>query len=126
MSCSLIQGYPIDIRAAKVVAGLEPENTNIFLIALAECASDRNLDNEQAVRRTLQGEEPGQGAKPTRVRTHSCCYKNLLFQTSLKLSSVRVEVRVASPSPNLKSLCNIPDTRTNQKEIIEIIAEPKN
>jgi hypothetical protein len=34
------QGEVMDVRAAKVVAGLEPECTNAFLIALAECAAD--------------------------------------------------------------------------------------
>lgn len=61
-----MQGGPIDIRAQKVVAGLEPENTNMFLIAFAECASNRNIDNDQAVRRCLDGEQPGQGPIPLR------------------------------------------------------------
>ena len=63
---SIVKGYPIDIRAAKVVAGLEPENTNTFLIAFAEVATDRNTDSNQAVQRTLSGETPGSG--PPAVR----------------------------------------------------------
>lgn len=50
----------------KVVQGLEAELTNKFLIALAECASDSNLDNGVAVTRTLAGEAPGQGPIPRR------------------------------------------------------------
>ncbi len=73
------QGHPIDIRALKVVAGLEPENTNIFLIALAECASDRSIDNDQAVQRTLQGEEPGQRPKPTRSVRAPCSLTFCVF-----------------------------------------------
>ena len=66
---SSAQGAPVDIRAAKVVSGLEPECTNLFLISLAECAADRSIDNDQAVRRCLNGEAPGQGARPLRAVT---------------------------------------------------------
>jgi hypothetical protein len=61
----------LDIRAAKVVAGLEPECTNQFLVALASAASDSNIDNQEAVRRCLGGEEPGSGAPPKKVENWS-------------------------------------------------------
>ena len=51
-----------------MVAGLEPECTNSFLLALANAASDSNIDNHEAVRRCLEGEEPGSGAAPKKVR----------------------------------------------------------
>ena len=51
----------MDVRAAKVVSGLEPENTNLFLIALAECASDPAYDSAAAVGRALGGEQAGSG-----------------------------------------------------------------
>ena len=50
-----------------MVAGLEPECTNSFLLALANAASDSNIDNHEAVRRCLEGEEPGSGAAPKKV-----------------------------------------------------------
>lgn len=50
-----------------MVAGLEPECTNSFLLALANAASDSNIDNHEAVRRCLEGEEPGSGAPPKKV-----------------------------------------------------------
>ena len=46
-------GHEIDVRSAKIVAGLEPENTNIFLQELAKAASDSSLDWNKAVQKTL-------------------------------------------------------------------------
>ena len=50
-----------------MVAGLEPECTNSFLLALANAASESNIDNQEAVRRCLEGEEPGTAAPPQKV-----------------------------------------------------------
>jgi TRAF3-interacting protein 1 len=55
----ICQGAPLDIRAAKVVAGLEPEHTSQFLIALARFASDDNFDSRAAVKQCLAGGQPG-------------------------------------------------------------------
>jgi TRAF3-interacting protein 1 len=54
-------GKSYEVRAAKVVAGLEPENTNIFLTAFAEAASDSSYDTNAAVERCLNGEQAGTG-----------------------------------------------------------------
>ena len=48
----------------KVIQGLEPEFTNQFLIALAECASDASIDNTTAVQRALAGEQAGASPPP--------------------------------------------------------------
>lgn len=42
-------GREIDVRSAKVVAGLEPENTNLLLQALAQAAGNSSLDWAKAV-----------------------------------------------------------------------------
>ena len=54
------------MRSLKVVQGLEPEYTNQFLIALAECSTDQNLNFQEAVQRCLNGEQPGQNPPPYR------------------------------------------------------------
>lgn len=46
-------GRDIDVRPAKIVAGLEAENTNLFLQALAQAASNASLDWAGAVQKTL-------------------------------------------------------------------------
>lgn len=62
-------GETLDVRGAKVVAGLEPENTNIFLQGLGKCASDNSLDFASAVQMALSGEAPSPGIIPRRVET---------------------------------------------------------
>jgi len=46
-------GNPISIRPGKVVAGMEPENTNAFLMLLAAAATS-GADNGEVVARTLE------------------------------------------------------------------------
>lgn len=55
----ICQGAELDIRATKVVAGLEPENTSQFLLALARFASDESFDSRAAVKQCLAGGQPG-------------------------------------------------------------------
>ena len=61
-----LQGYLIDVKAANIIAGLEPDCTMMFLIALTEVASDSNIDNASAVVRCLRGEKLGTGPIPTK------------------------------------------------------------
>lgn len=46
-------GSDVDVRAAKIVAGLEPENTNLLLQALAQAAGNASLDWAKAVQTAL-------------------------------------------------------------------------
>jgi len=62
----ICRGHPIDVRAQKVVAGLEAGNTAIFLVALAESATDSNIDSDAAVRRARNGEVAGDGPAATK------------------------------------------------------------
>ena len=47
------------MRSAKVVAGLEPENTNLFLIAFARCATEGSYDSDRAVKLCREGAVAG-------------------------------------------------------------------
>ena len=79
---AICRGKKLSVSSLKVVAGLEPEYTNEFLIALADCASNPEFDNALAVKRCLDGEVPGAGPIPLRsqVGTLSRLYLiNLIF-----------------------------------------------
>ncbi|CAK4370757.1 unnamed protein product [Aphanomyces euteiches] len=51
-------GKEVDVRSAKIVAGLEPENTNIFLTEMALAAANSGLDWSGAVEKTLSAYPP--------------------------------------------------------------------
>jgi len=59
-----VKGTALEAKSGKIVSGLEPENTNATLLALAECASNASYDNAEAVGRCLAGILPGQGPPP--------------------------------------------------------------
>ncbi|POM75838.1 TRAF3-interacting protein [Phytophthora palmivora] len=46
-------GKDVDVRSSKIVAGLEPENTNLLLQGLAQAAKDKSLDWDKAVQVAL-------------------------------------------------------------------------
>ncbi|CEG40211.1 traf3interacting protein [Plasmopara halstedii] len=46
-------GKDMSVRSSKIVAGLEPENTNLLLQGLAQAAKDKSLDWNKAVQITL-------------------------------------------------------------------------
>lgn len=52
-----MQGSPLSVKAAKVVAGLEPEKTNELLQTLAKVTSSKK-NTDDAVKRVLAGEKP--------------------------------------------------------------------
>ena len=55
----ICRGTKIDVREGKIVAGLEPEKTNIMLQELAYAARDDDIDFPEASRLALSGAEPG-------------------------------------------------------------------
>mmetsp|Transcript_13966 Transcript_13966/g.14568 ORF Transcript_13966/g.14568 Transcript_13966/m.14568 type:complete len:743 (+) Transcript_13966:432-2660(+) len=62
---SICHGAPLEVKAAKVVAGLEPENTCQFLILLGTYAGNPNCDSQSAVRRFLGGGGASEPSKET-------------------------------------------------------------
>eukprot|EP00658_Telonema_sp_P-2_P063978 TRINITY_DN5284_c0_g1_i1.p1 TRINITY_DN5284_c0_g1~~TRINITY_DN5284_c0_g1_i1.p1 ORF type:complete len:523 (+),score=198.94 TRINITY_DN5284_c0_g1_i1:163-1731(+) len=51
-------GFQIEIKLGKVVAGLEPENTNSFLQQIAQSATDSRVDRNAALTAVLGGGAP--------------------------------------------------------------------
>jgi TRAF3-interacting protein 1 len=56
----------VPCKALKIVAGLEPEGTNILLQLVARTASNPNINYREAIRKTLGLEEEGAGQKETK------------------------------------------------------------
>ncbi|BFZ22679.1 hypothetical protein BsWGS_25719 [Bradybaena similaris] len=59
---SAVTGKALSVRPAKIVAGHEPERTNEFLQALTD-AINKNVDNDEYVRRVLKGGRAGGSSK---------------------------------------------------------------
>ena len=53
----LCQGFEVDLRPSKVVAGLEPAKTNRFLYQFGTIAMDKSLDRSKAIEYCLQGKK---------------------------------------------------------------------
>jgi TRAF3-interacting protein 1 len=64
----ICEGGAIDVRSAKIVAGLDPENTNALLAAMGRCSKSSELDWPEAVKRALAGESPGERRPPMKRR----------------------------------------------------------
>jgi TRAF3-interacting protein 1 len=52
---NICHGHAIDVRATKIVAGLEPINTNRFLVAFGKASVDSTLDRQLATKYCLDG-----------------------------------------------------------------------
>jgi hypothetical protein len=52
---NICHGHAIDVRATKIVAGLEPINTNGFLVAFGKASVDSTLDRQLATKYCLDG-----------------------------------------------------------------------
>ncbi|GMI46905.1 hypothetical protein TrCOL_g2573 [Triparma columacea] len=60
----ICNGERVNVRSTKVVAGLEPEATNILLAAMGRVASNPDIDHAEATKRTLNNESPGDRTAP--------------------------------------------------------------
>lgn len=95
----ICKGTTLDIRALKVVAGLEPENTNMFLIALAEVASDPAYDTASALQRHQAGEVAGSGPPAKKVKSifSMYFYSHPNFTTIMLQASRRADSKDSAP-----------------------------
>lgn len=48
-------GFPIDVRPAKIVAGLEPLHTNVLLTQFGQVAGNRDIDHNGAIKHCIIG-----------------------------------------------------------------------
>lgn len=61
----------MDVRSAKIVAGLEPENTCYMLSLLGKYASNTSINSDDIVRRCLNGEQPGDQPPPRQSQSQA-------------------------------------------------------
>ena len=62
-----MKGEQLEVSSSRIVAGIEPEKTNKFLVALSECATSLEIDHVEAVRRCLAGQLPARDNPSSRV-----------------------------------------------------------
>lgn len=123
---TICHGHAIDVRASKIVAGLEPINTNELLVALGKASTDSNLDRQLAIQYCLEGKSYTQVSIP-RLRINSSLEQQqktietlhhetprrgeLLSNNTLK--AVEAEVKAAVVAKNLSdqhlSPLSVPD-----------------
>jgi hypothetical protein len=53
-----------EVKSSKIVAGLEPEKTNILLARLGQVASDKNVDHSAVIQRCLKTFRDGTPSNP--------------------------------------------------------------
>jgi len=94
---SICIGSDVDVRGAKVVAGLEPEKTNLFLQQLAQCASDISLDFREAAQMTLRGASPSASTIP-RITKAEPVSRNAEFASSEEKNEQRPSSQIPPAS----------------------------
>jgi len=111
-------GYAIDVRASKIVAGVEPISTNALLTAFGKASVDSTLDRQLAIEYCLAGKSYAQVAIPRlKEQSRSSVEQRNVKEATCNTNSVSLE---ATPKGKLALSDNPTIIETNPKVITSV------